>query len=255
MFAALGACVGFGARFRDVLRRPYQEWFGLAALAYALFALWTSARAPEVDHAGHLGGLLGGLVMGLLLPPLMATMGAQGVLGVALVPPRQRCAVFSIAYSLAMALFWSTCWGLLFANDRKVAWVAFGAALSHFFADFPMHDGDLPLFPTSDLRLGGHLWSKLGLWSWVLEGVFCAGVLAWAQRQAQQRRESIKWPAVAVGVLLLQLSPWTSPMALAAELTEPNAHLAHAALVLLGGVLPALVVGWLLDQSRRVVPA
>jgi membrane associated rhomboid family serine protease len=69
VFAALGACVGFGARFRDVLRRPYQTWFGVAALAYALFALWTSARAPEVDHAGHLGGLLGGLVVGLLLPP------------------------------------------------------------------------------------------------------------------------------------------------------------------------------------------
>jgi membrane associated rhomboid family serine protease len=69
VFAALGACVGFGARFRDVLRRPYQHWFGLAALAYALFALWTSARAPEVDHAGHLGGLLGGLLAGLMLPP------------------------------------------------------------------------------------------------------------------------------------------------------------------------------------------
>jgi len=35
----------------------------------------------------------------------MITMGAQGVLGVVLIPPRHRCAVFSIAYSLAMALF------------------------------------------------------------------------------------------------------------------------------------------------------
>ena len=44
----------------------------------------------------------------LLVAPVMVTMGAQGVLGVVLVPQRQRCAVFSIAYSLAMALFAGT---------------------------------------------------------------------------------------------------------------------------------------------------
>jgi MHS family proline/betaine transporter-like MFS transporter len=56
------------------------------------------------------GGSLVNLAMaqGLMVLPLMATMGAQGVLGVALVPMRQRCAVFSIAYSLAMALFAGT---------------------------------------------------------------------------------------------------------------------------------------------------
>ncbi len=48
------------------------------------------------------------VALALLLLPLMATMGAQGVLGVALVPQRERCAVFSIAYSLAMALFAGT---------------------------------------------------------------------------------------------------------------------------------------------------
>jgi membrane associated rhomboid family serine protease len=69
VFAALGACVGFGVRFRDVLRRPYQQWFGVTAVAYALFALWSSARRPEVDHPGHLGGLLAGLLLGLIMPP------------------------------------------------------------------------------------------------------------------------------------------------------------------------------------------
>jgi len=44
----------------------------------------------------------------LLVAPVMVTMGAQRVLGVKLVPQRQRCAVFSIAYSLAMALFAGT---------------------------------------------------------------------------------------------------------------------------------------------------
>ena len=50
----------------------------------------------------------GGFALLLMLAPLMATMGAQGVLGVALVPVRERCAVFSIGYSLAMALFAGT---------------------------------------------------------------------------------------------------------------------------------------------------
>ncbi|MEW5849230.1 MAG: rhomboid family intramembrane serine protease [Myxococcota bacterium] len=69
VFAMLGALVGFGTRFRDVLPRPYQRWFGGLALGYALFALWTGARTPEVDHPGHLGGLLTGLALGLVLPP------------------------------------------------------------------------------------------------------------------------------------------------------------------------------------------
>jgi hypothetical protein len=78
VFATLGAAIGFGARFRDVLRRPYQQWFGAVALAYALFALWTGARSPDVDHAGHLGGLLSGFLLGLLLPPRKWDAERQG---------------------------------------------------------------------------------------------------------------------------------------------------------------------------------
>lgn len=59
-----------------------------------------------IGQGGSLAGLA--IALGLVLLPLMATMGAQGVLGVALVPQRQRCAVFSIAYSLSMALFAGT---------------------------------------------------------------------------------------------------------------------------------------------------
>jgi MHS family proline/betaine transporter-like MFS transporter len=56
-----------------------------------------------IGQQRSLAGLITALA--LLLPPMMITMGAQGVLGVVLIPPRHRCAVFSIAYSLAMALF------------------------------------------------------------------------------------------------------------------------------------------------------
>ena len=59
-----------------------------------------------IGQQGTLGSLA--LALAVMLLPLMATMGAQGVLGVALLPTRQRCAVFSISYSLAMALFAGT---------------------------------------------------------------------------------------------------------------------------------------------------
>ena len=59
-----------------------------------------------IGQHGTLGSLA--LALAVMLLPLMATMGAQGVLGVALLPTRQRCAVFSISYSLAMALFAGT---------------------------------------------------------------------------------------------------------------------------------------------------
>ena len=71
---------------------------------------WGNVALMVVTPIGLLIGLQGSasslaLALALLLVPLMATMGAQGVLGVALVPVHQRCAVFSIGYSLAMALF------------------------------------------------------------------------------------------------------------------------------------------------------
>lgn len=65
--------------------------------------------APIGLLIGQRGGLIDlGIAQLLLVGPVMVTMGAQGVLGVLLVPERQRCAVFSIAYSLAMALFAGT---------------------------------------------------------------------------------------------------------------------------------------------------
>ena len=75
------------------------RWGNLALLVVMPLALL-------IGQGGSLAQLAIGLA--LVLVPLMATMGAQGVLGVALVPLRQRCAVFSIAYSLAMALFAGT---------------------------------------------------------------------------------------------------------------------------------------------------
>jgi MHS family proline/betaine transporter-like MFS transporter len=74
-------------------------------LGTLLLALATPIALPLVQLAGP-SGLAVGQLLGVL--PVMLSMGAQGVLAVEWVPVRQRCTVFSIAYSLAMALFAGT---------------------------------------------------------------------------------------------------------------------------------------------------
>ncbi len=88
---------------------------GHLADRYGLVAVnrWGNAGlaliTPVALLIGQGGGLAGlAIAQGLVLLPLMTTMGAQGVLGVVMVPPGQRCAVFSIGYSLGMALFAGT---------------------------------------------------------------------------------------------------------------------------------------------------
>ena len=74
-------------------------------LGNLLLALVTPIALPLVQLAGP-RGLAFGQLLGVL--PVMLTMGAQGAMAVEWVPVRQRCTVFSIAYSLAMALFAGT---------------------------------------------------------------------------------------------------------------------------------------------------
>jgi MHS family proline/betaine transporter-like MFS transporter len=81
----------------------------------------------------------------LLVVPLMVTMGAQGVLGVLLVPERQRCAVFSIAYSLAMALFAGTA-------PLVASWLA-GQQWSAWLVPYVLLYGAAALITVQRLRL------------------------------------------------------------------------------------------------------
>jgi hypothetical protein len=57
-------------------------------------------------------------------------------------------------------------------KDKKVALFAGLAVFSHFLADWPMHNNDLALYPFSVEHLGYDLWGKLGVISWILEGIF-----------------------------------------------------------------------------------
>lgn len=154
-------------------------------------------------------------------------------------------------HSLLAAVFWSLLWGALFMKHKPVAVVAALAAFSHFLADWPMHNADLALFPNSVEHLGYGLWGKLGTLSWVLEGIFSLGLVAWAWCATAKRNVSLMWPAVVLVALFLQLSPVASPMKLIATLNEPYTHMLHGALVSLGFLLPGLLLTWLLDRSER----
>lgn len=71
--------------------------------------LLLAAVTPIVLPLALSGGSRGlALAQAVGVVPVMLTMGAQGVMAVELVAPRQRCTVFSISYSLSMALFAGT---------------------------------------------------------------------------------------------------------------------------------------------------
>ncbi|MBT2322415.1 hypothetical protein J7E62_08670 [Variovorax paradoxus] len=154
-------------------------------------------------------------------------------------------------HSLLMAVVLSLVWGAFFLRDRRVAAIAAAAVFSHWLADWPVHNGDLAAYPHSVEHYGYGLWGKLGMGSWLLEGLFAAVLLAYAWTANARRGVGTLWPAVVLVVLFLQLSPWLSPMKIVARFDEPAAHLAHGALVALGFLVPALLLTWLVDRAER----
>lgn len=74
------------------------------------YATWAGAILciPAI-FASQLGGVIG-LAIGqsLIVAPVMLLFGAQGILISRLVAPEQRCSVFAIGYSLAVAIFAGT---------------------------------------------------------------------------------------------------------------------------------------------------
>ena len=78
---------------------PVNRWGNL------LLAAATPVVLPLALSGGS-RGLAWAQAVGVL--PVMLTMGAQGVMAVELVATRERCTVFSISYSLSMALFAGT---------------------------------------------------------------------------------------------------------------------------------------------------
>jgi MHS family proline/betaine transporter-like MFS transporter len=71
------------------------------ALGHWALLVVTPLAVPLAQMGGPRGLAAGQLLAAL---PVFATMGGQGGMVLASVPPERRCSVFSMAYSLAMAL-------------------------------------------------------------------------------------------------------------------------------------------------------
>lgn len=153
-------------------------------------------------------------------------------------------------HSLLMAIIWSLVWGAIFMKNKTVAMIA-AAVFSHFIIDVPVHNNDLALYPFSTYHMGFGLWGSLGIYSWLLEGVFCLVLLAYAWRESNRIGISLLWPALFLAILFIQLSPWLSPMRVVAHMSEPYAHFIHGVLVMMGFMVPSLIMIWLINRNNK----
>lgn len=154
-------------------------------------------------------------------------------------------------HSLLAALVWSAVWGAFFLKDKRVALIAFVACISHFFADWPLHNGDLALFPHSQAHLGFGLWGKLGTTSWVLEAVFSAVLVAYAWWASTKRGVSLLWPSAVIALMLVRASPWLSPMKALAIAPGADASMRLGIMVTGGFLVAGLLTTWLVNRAER----
>ena len=86
---------------------------------------------------------------------------------------------YPFSHSLLMAALWGALIGGTYFAVRRYgrgALVVGALVLSHWFLDVPMHRPDLPLWPGSDVLVGGGLWRSIPLTILVELVVFGAGL-------------------------------------------------------------------------------
>jgi len=114
-----------------------------------------------------------------------------------------------VHYPLTHSLLAVVGWGLLvgggyFLLTRRArgARVIGALVVSHWFLDLPVHAPDLPLWPGSDILLGGGLWGSLPLTLFLEFGLFLGGLLLYVR--GTEARDGIgRW---ALGTMVLTLS-------------------------------------------------
>src|SRR6266852_2871332 len=114
-------------------------------------ALALKARQPRAPTWALLVGVaLLDLLFGLFVP-----LGIERVTPTPGVPPGFRLDFIDWSHSLAAALFWSLLYALCFARRGwAVAYILGVSVFSHFLLDWPMHPGDLALWPGSAAHVG-----------------------------------------------------------------------------------------------------
>lgn len=102
---------------------------------------------------------------------------------------------YPITHSLLMVLGWALLVGVgywLLRRRLAGAVVLGGLVVSHWLLDVPMHRPDLPLWPGSDVLVGGSLWNSLALTLLIEGGVLAIGVAVYARAtRPVDRRGSI----------------------------------------------------------------
>lgn len=120
------------------------------------------------------------------------------------------------SHSLLMSLVWSLLFALLFVRRGRPVALALGAAVfSHFLLDFPMHPGDLRLYPGATTPLGLGLWAQLPIGWWFVELAFIVGAGLFYLARAHPGTAfggRARWVVAVVLLLHASNAPWLSPV-------------------------------------------
>ena len=122
---------------------------------------------------------------------------------------------YPISHSLLAVVGWSALLGLdyyLLRGYPRGAWLVAALVLSHWLLDLPMHRPDLPLWPGSDLLVGGGLWNSVAATLLIELGLFAAGAVVYARttRAVDAAGRWGLWTGVAV-LVLFYLSSFAGP--------------------------------------------
>jgi hypothetical protein len=127
-------------------------------------------------------------------------------------PPGFRLDFIDWSHSLSASLFWAILFAVPFIRrgGQVAAWIGV-AVFSHFLLDFPMHPGDLALWPHSQVHVGLGLWVALPTGWWWLEMAFIAATCLYYVMRARKDRSFGGRPIAACAVVVflhVANSPW-----------------------------------------------
>lgn len=147
---------------------------------------------------------------------MFVLLGVECVTATPGVAPGFRLDFIDWSHSLAASMFWSLLYAPCFARlGAAVAAVLGISVFSHFVLDWPMHPGDLALWPRSTTHVGLGLWRALPSGWWFAELAFVVPACAYyALRAARDKTFGGRWQWACAVVLLLHVlnSPWLSMM-------------------------------------------
>lgn len=169
------------------------------------------ARMPQTPTWAVLTGVT---VLDLLFSPFVL-LGIERVTPTPGFAPGVSLDFIDWSHSLAMALFWSMAYALLFYRQGRAVMLTLAfAVFSHFLLDLPMHPGDLALYPHSAGHLGFGLWRSLPQGWWWVELGFIAVASAYYLARAKTLGSfggHGRWLVAVLLLLHLTNSPWLSP--------------------------------------------